>query len=380
MNNAGIIAQYGFLFQKEAFILFLLQSLNRQLVYFFEGKDDIEITSDDKIYFINDTANNYIQVKSGNVDEECFNKIICNWLLLDKTSDCRFIIFLENELCFSYNYDDRINVILKYINDGQNKRKTSIAKQVYDKYKEDIVSNDSNSLKNDIKLIFGAMTLSQMSLDKLTLEIDNVYFNDYCKDIHKFEMAKRKRLEKFKQSVYKNIDDAIKNRIVCQIAFSDIIKIINNISENINDTRYTIDISEFKKGREPEARKIVSEHSLREVLQLKLVNNKEQFIIDGIVKELLYKDFRNVYIDIKSLEISNIETIAKDNYDSLLYELEDDIIHMPKGVYNRTIAKTIDSELLPKGSLYSTGCYIYLTSADADTDKVISWGISDESE
>ena len=38
MNNAGIIAQYGFLYQRNAFVLFLLKYLNTQSVYYFEGK------------------------------------------------------------------------------------------------------------------------------------------------------------------------------------------------------------------------------------------------------------------------------------------------------------------------------------------------------
>lgn len=378
MNNAGIVAQYGFLFQRKAFVLFLLKNLNTQLVYYFEGKDDIEITLDDKIYLLNDNSSNYVQVKSGIVDENCFNKIIGNWLLLDNTNNNQFTILLENDLNFSHDYNSCIDSILQFIFAGKEKRKTAIARKVYDKYKVDIKSNDSNTLKEDIAAIFKVIKKKVLSINELESEIEKVYFDEYCADIKTFEMAKHKRLEKFIQSIYKHIDDSINNKKECKIVFSDIIKIISNISENISDTRYSIDITEFKKGMVNEAEKIVREHSLREVLQLSLVNDKEKFVIEGIVKELLYKDFRSVYIDYKTLDISNIEAIAKDNFDSLLYDLEENV--SPKDLYNKTTAKIIESDFLPKGGLYSTGCYIFLTSENVDEDKQITWGISDESE
>lgn len=42
MNNAGITTQYGFLFQRKAFILFALENAGTKQTFTFEGRDDIE--------------------------------------------------------------------------------------------------------------------------------------------------------------------------------------------------------------------------------------------------------------------------------------------------------------------------------------------------
>ena len=75
MNNAGITAQYGFLFQRKAFVLFALENTGTKQTFTFEGKDDVEISTNECIYSVKTADSNYIQVKSGTVDESCFCKI-----------------------------------------------------------------------------------------------------------------------------------------------------------------------------------------------------------------------------------------------------------------------------------------------------------------
>ena len=57
MKNAGITAQYGFLFQRKAFILFALENAGTKQTFTFEGKDDIEISAEDMKSF----AYNFLQ-------------------------------------------------------------------------------------------------------------------------------------------------------------------------------------------------------------------------------------------------------------------------------------------------------------------------------
>lgn len=64
----------------------------------FEGKDDIEISAEESIYSVGTSDSIYIQVKSGIISESCFCKVICNWLLLDKTASDAVILFAENEI------------------------------------------------------------------------------------------------------------------------------------------------------------------------------------------------------------------------------------------------------------------------------------------
>jgi hypothetical protein len=124
--------------------------------------------------------------------------------------------------------------------------------------------------------------------------------------------------------------------------------------------------------RSPEAKKIVSERKYREVIQLFRVNPVENFVVDGIVHELLYKDFRSVYEEPRAVEISNLEQNAKENHDVVRVSMDPDLMS-PKRIFFDTIDKPIESDLLPKGPIYRKGCYIYLTGNDIEDDIQITW-------
>ena len=55
MNNSGIISQYGFLFQRKVFVLYILENINVKQRFCYEGKDDVEVASDKKIYALYET-------------------------------------------------------------------------------------------------------------------------------------------------------------------------------------------------------------------------------------------------------------------------------------------------------------------------------------
>lgn len=63
----------------------------------------------------------YIQVKSGIISESCFCKVICNWLLLDKTASDAVILFAENEL-EALSSDTTKDTIFDYILQGKEKK------------------------------------------------------------------------------------------------------------------------------------------------------------------------------------------------------------------------------------------------------------------
>jgi hypothetical protein len=123
-----------------------------------------------------------------------------------------------------------------------------------------------------------------------------------------------------------------------------------------------------------EAKRIVAEKATREVKQLNLVNHQEAFVIDGIVQELMYKDFRDVFVENRTVEISNIEQNAFENYSSAKFALDDSELADPKKIYNQTVRLPIESNLMPPGIIYRKGCYIYLTGDNVDPDSQITWG------
>ena len=95
MNESGITSQYGFLFQRKVFLLYVLENMNTKQRFCFEGKDDVEIVEDEKIYELDSSASNCVQVKSGVVDQNCFSKVVGNWLLLSDVKPELYTLFVE---------------------------------------------------------------------------------------------------------------------------------------------------------------------------------------------------------------------------------------------------------------------------------------------
>lgn len=369
MNDSGIIAQYGFLYQRKVFMLYVMRHVSTTQLFTFEGRDDIE-TESNKIYAIQDSSC-CIQVKSGKVSEECFSRIICNWLLLDDSKTTNFELTLENDLLFDYLSKERAAVIYRFIVSGKNKRKTAISRKTYEKYKDQIDVRDK--VIKQIESLLNHFNKLVISMEETDQKLATIFSEHYCSDITNYEMAKSKRLERFLSYVNLRIEDAIKNKKPYKLLYSDFMKLVMQVKEEISDKKYTIDIQYLKKRSKETAKKIVKERIAREVKQLYLVDGEYSFVVDGIVHELIYKDFRRVYEQHKAIEISNLEQEAKENYESVKFELSEHDWN-PKSVFIKTIDKQIESEILPPGQIYRKGCYIYLTGDHAQKDVQITWG------
>lgn len=376
MNNAGITAQYGFLFQRKAFVLFALENTGTKQTFTFEGKDDVEISTNECIYSVKTADSNYIQVKSGTVDESCFCKIICNWLLLDKIPSDTLILFAENQLEVPISNATK-DAILEYVLKGKEKKKSSIARKTYNKF-QDIIETDRDAFLEVIDRHLQTMKLQVCSMDNLDRRLEAAFFDNYCQDITEYELAKSKRLDRFISYINQEIDTALKSKEPCTLLYPDLIKIIMKTCEEINDQRYVAKIPELKKRVKGEATRLVEDNVIREVRQLYLVDKHDEFVIDGIVHEMLYKDFRDVYIAQREVEIINLEQNAYENYTTAKFSLDEPESSIPKRVYQRTIETPIGDSLLPDGPVYRKGCYIFLTGEDIDKDSQITWGDYDE--
>ena len=376
MNNAGITAQYGFLFQRKAFVLFALENTGTKQTFTFEGKDDVEISTNECIYSVKTADSNYIQVKSGTVDESCFCKIICNWLLLDKIPSETLILFAENQLDVPISNVTK-DAILEYILKGKEKKKSSIARKTYNKF-QDIIETDRDAFLEIIDRHLQAIKLQVCSMDNLDRRLESAFFDNYCQDITEYELAKSKRLDRFISYINQEIDTALKSKEPCTLLYPDLIKIIMKTCDEINDQRYVAKIPELKKRVKGEATRLVEDNVIREVRQLYLVDKHDEFVIDGIVHEMLYKDFRDVYIAQREVEIINLEQNAYENFTTAKFSLDEPESFIPKKVYQRTIETPIGDSLLPDGPVYRKGCYIFLTGEDIDKDSQITWGDYDE--
>jgi hypothetical protein len=154
------------------------------------------------------------------------------------------------------------------------------------------------------------------------------------------------------------MDSAVKSQRPYTLLYADLIKMIMRVRDEINDHRYIAKIPELKRRARSEATQLVEDKAIREVRQLYLVDEHDEFVIDGIVHELLYKDFRDVYISQKEVEIINLEQNAHENYMTAKFSLDEPESLIAKRVYQRTVEIPIGGSLLPRACIPKRLLYI----------------------
>lgn len=374
-DGNGITSQYGFLFQRYAFIENVISNASMNLFFTYEGVDDIDVSNAgaaDMLAMASASNNRYIQVKSGTVSKDCWSKVIGNWILTDDYQNAAFILLCENALDFNVNDADIINFVYCYFEEGASKSKKSIARKVNEKI---FVDNDEDTIKGVIQELSQRCTIITHSFDELKEELLKTFADIYCTDIKMYEKAKEMRFERFIEYVVAEIDAAIEKKKKYTITFQKLMDIVNRVRAEISDNKYIIETAEIKKRKKKEAEMLMKDGNIREIKQLLLVQNNAAFITGELVKELLYKDFRDVYVD-GGIEISNIEDMAHTNYEDALLEL--DATPTPKEVFVKTTRKPIESSILDNSSIYRNGCYVFLTGDDIDPNLQISWGEDNE--
>lgn len=278
----------------------------------------------------------------------------------------------ENALEFDVNDEKTIDAVYDYFEQGKDKKRSAVARKVYDKI---LLNKGENNAKEIIKELSGKCIVEVSSMDSTVNDLCQIIIKTYCTDIKIYERAKQARCERFVEYLLAEIDAAIKNKKKYTLGLQRLIEISGTVKNEISDNRYTVNTSEIKKRKQKEAETLVKDSALREIRQLKLVNNSTEFITREVVNELLYRDFRDVYAN-DGIEVSNIEDIAFTNYQDALFDLGDN--PAAKEVFKRTTAKEIHSSIMQNSPIYRKGCYVYLTGDDIETDKQISWGKEDE--
>jgi len=371
---AGITSQYGFLYQRYIFIKTVLDNIGMDRFFVYEGKDDIDMLETDRIMSVCVSNDTFVQVKSGTVSKDCWAKVLGNWLLIDD-GNASYKVVLENELPFEAAADETVNEVCAYFYKGETQKSTSVANQVYRKF----IGGKAGSKEEIRALVAGLMARVScvvLPLDTVKSEINDTFKRVYCQDIKIFEMAKTCRAERFIDYIHGKIDFALEKKKSFVFRYQDFINIINRLTTEISDHKYTIDTTETRKRKQAEAEKLMANDSIREVRQLKLVNNRSGFVVRELVKELLYKDFRSVYSEPDNTVISNMEDIAHTNFEDVLYSLPEDADALQ--VFNETVRREIPSPIINDSPIYRNGCYVYLTGAEVDSEKQITWGQENE--
>lgn len=373
---AGITSQYGFLYQKYVFMNTAICHASMDLFFSYEGIDDIDVIQSDEndgnLFMISSSKNNYIQVKSGTVSKECWAKVLGNWILVDDSEDSLFTLICENDLDFDNENDEIIEYVYKYFENGNSKSRKSIAKRVNEKL---FTKYDEKKIKSIIKELSTGCEMKTVTMDYITENLKQKVYDTYCTDIKIYDRAKQFRFERLLEYLLAAIDDSIKQKKKYTLTFQTLMEIVRRVQTEISDEKYVINTSEVKKRKRKDAESLVREGKIREIRQLKLVKDEIGFITNELVNELLYKEFREVYVE-GGVEISNIEDIAYTNFQEVLFEFDDS--YTAKELYVNTINKEIHSSIMENSPIYRHGCYIYLTGQEIESEKQISWGDENE--
>ena len=374
MDNSGIISQYGFEYQKIAFVYYAIQMSNADSIIY-EGQDDVEI-EDEKNLVNLQTGRILCQVKSGTITSSIYEKIILNWLLKIEQAE-QFICVSENP--FSLPTESFVEEFANRILESK-KRQTALISQVKSKYS---TTQNTDDLKADIKKLLEKTEIVCKSVDTLIEDSIKKFAELYCADTN-LEIIHRERYLKLCDSIHKKITQSILHKEKYILPFRMLFLEISSTRESINDTNYDVSFIEFKRRSKSTMAKVLNSQS-DAVKQLKLVfPQDDNAIIEGLTKQMFYEDLRQHFISIdKQTEINELEHLAKFNYDETLRDFVGyGETRTPYSTYKRTIekklSKPLPSENSPNFSYYKHGCYIHLTDTDIDEEIKIKWGEIEE--
>lgn len=377
MDKAGIYSQAGFEFQKLVFI-FQALSLAPYMKITYEGKDDVELNT---LYFpisaINRTdLDKLIQVKSGVVSKDTIEKVFMNWLLEMDDYSKGLVCFVENEI----EYHKETNFIEELINKIKNtdKDERAIIKKVQRKYTS--VKNYSE-LQSDLEFIVKNVVFEINSIP----ELKNKTFEEFKKFYPKsdYEFINTDRFDEYVNEIRNIIADAMLDRRNCELTFADQFAIISNINDRISEKKYEVEYSKFKPRCITKLQEVMNKNTAS-IKQLRLISNKENFIVERLTEQIFYEDLRDFYCKgNKSAEVYSLELLAHSNYDDALMDIEQSGDYFtPYKVYSKTVSRELKSCLLSPGTenikFYSNGCYIHLTDDGIDENLKIEWGELDE--
>lgn len=368
--DPGRVAQHGFEYQKFVYYYLISSFKTKYDKYYYEGKEDIHFESSKS----EEKLKLFVQVKTANLALKEKKKILIKWLSIGEIAD-KYILFCEknNDYDISLIADDVIEIIKNAKEDSD----LSNANIAYKKY----ISNggfDEIKLRSDIKLI-------KDNLSKMDIKSVETMFS---------ELRGQMKEEAENDSV---IDSTLESRI-----YYILTKILSKIhNEYVDDMNSAVEITyneymnyyiearntypyDFFDNDYTALKKSVDvstliDDNLREVSQLKILNLSDGHIIQQIINEIFYKEFRKFYFDINlSNEIENVEEIAFQNNTGVVERAKANGQINPTNIYFDTVEKTINHPLITKmkgADFCSKGCYIYLTSDEADKSKQISWEI-----
>lgn len=369
----GRVAQHGFEYQKFAFY-YLISLFNRTYDnYYYEGKEDLHFESK------NDKKSLFVQVKTSKLSNEEKKKVLIKWLSLDKIAD-KYLLICEKYN--SFDLDSIADEAIEIIKKAKNESPLSNSKIAYEKYltnnifdenriRLDIEKIKNNSLKT---LILSSEDIFDDLRNQMKMAADNSFVIDSTLEERIYFM-----LDNILLKIHKQYVSSGGTAYPVTVTYEDYINYYTEARSKYPLDYFNGDYVALKKSN---SASILIDENLREVKQIRKVNIPNSFIVTQLINEIFYKEFRNFYIERNlNSEIETVEEIAYQNYCLVKYEAFAKGDASPSNIYFGTLKKDIDSPLIKKmnGAPFCRyGCYIYLTSDDANTNVQISREYTEE--
>lgn len=370
-GDSGINSLGGFAYQIKVF-MYYLAFLKKGEYIEFESIEDVNIRKEQldeegekfKCVVKRREGNIAIQVKRTNISSKSAEKIIYNWLLLEKSSVNidRYILFTDEE----YKNENPLSkidaeLLFKKVM-ASNNRANALVTKVKTLFMDDL---------NDFKITFAQ--IEEKYQFKSILELDNLIekaFEEIFRKVGVTEPVYYMRIHELLRCITTKIMESVELGKPFVYSYENFIVQVEHICENINNAHQVICYSTFKKV------KGISWNDLnittsRECMQLQACGLPRNIIEEHLIYKMYYETSRCLYMENNKVNIvDNIEDTTYENFTFAIFELKQEDIDTPFRRLKET--KKATNSYTPNEQIRFGSC-IYLTGENIEEERRISW-------
>lgn len=373
-GESGIKSLGGFAYQIKVFVYYLSKLQQKEQIEFETledvniktvQKDEIDAKSDSYKCIIKEQDTNVaVQVKRTSITNASAEKILYNWLLVEKAHDniSKYVLFTDKEYDnkdIIFNRDikklyDKINasdknanalitMVKNLFNEDFDEFKL-IYQQIKDKYEFKVIDGIDEKILKGYEVIFRRLAVSE-----------TIYYM---------------RIQELMRYVTMEIMKSVSKGRPFICTYSDFIQQIEEICKNIEEKQIILSYSMFKSNNSIDWADLEIVNS-RECIQLNACNLSRQNVEQHLMYKLYYEFLKCSYMENNKVQrIDDIENTTYENYDFLKVVLQEENRDTPLNRLNDTKKST--NSYAPNEQV-KYGAAIHLTRDDIEIEKQISW-------
>lgn len=373
-GESGIKSLAGFAYQIKVFIYYMsLLKKNQQIE--FETLEDVNIKSFEsnkidnnsdsyKCIMGNIERNIAIQVKRTSISSESAEKILYNWMIVEKSYNnvSSYILFTDKEYANEDNiFEISAEELFNKVNNSKKKANALIT----------IVKNMFNGNLEEFKSIYSS--IKNKYEFKSIEEIDNKILNRYEDKFQKYGISEPiyyMRIQELMRYITVEIMKSVSRGSSFVCTYSNFMSQIVEICRNIDEDEPVISYSSFKNNNTIDWGDLEVVNS-RECIQLNECNLSKKMVETHLMYKIYYESLKCSYMENNKVrKIDEIEDTTYENYEFSKLILEQNNKDTP---VNRLIEIKGKPNSYAHNEQIKYGAAIYLTRADIEEERQISW-------